>query len=171
MEPITDLTVFIAKQGDELVTDSRAVAIAFNRRHADVLKTIERMLLSPHAEIREHGERNFSLTTYVDSQGRAKPMFSMTAKGFSEMAMGFTGDASRIVRIRFLNAFEQVAQRLQAAERSILDLLHQHDRRAAISETKGRIGSKLMNERRKEKPALADEAIRLAGIAQPSLLN
>ena len=35
----------------------------------------------------------------------------------------------------------------------------------------GRIGSKLMNERRKEKPALADEAIRLAGIAQPSLLN
>jgi phage regulator Rha-like protein len=31
------LTVFIAKQGDELVTDSRGVAIAFGRRHAEVL--------------------------------------------------------------------------------------------------------------------------------------
>lgn len=171
MESITDLTVFIAKQGDELVTDSRAVAIAFGRRHADVLKTIERMVLSPHAEIRQHGERNFSLTSYQDAQGRAKPMYSMTAKGFSEMAMGFTGDRSRIVRIRFLNAFEAVAKRLDAAERSILELLHQHDRRAAASETKGRIGSQLMNQRRVEKPALADEAARLSSIAQPSLLN
>lgn len=166
-----DLTVFIAKQGDELVTDSRAVAIAFGRRHADVLKTIERMLFSLHVEIRQHGERNFSLTSYVDKQGREKPMFCMTAKGLSELAMGFTGDQSRIVRIRFVNAFEAVAARLASTEQSILDLMRQHDRRAAASEAKGRIGSKLMNERRKEKPALADEADRLTSIAQPSLLN
>jgi len=39
----TDLTAFIARDGAELVTDSRAVAIAFEKRHADVLRTIDRM--------------------------------------------------------------------------------------------------------------------------------
>lgn len=171
METINDLTVFIAKQGDELVTDSRAVAIAFGKRHGDVLRSIERMARSQFPEVFDHYQRNFALVEYADAKGQKRPMYRMTAKGLSELAMSFTGDQSRVIRIRFLNAFEVVAARLQSAERSILDLLHQHDRRAAISETKGRIGSKLMNERRKEKPALADEAIRLAGIAQPSLLN
>lgn len=168
---IADLTVFIAKQGDELVTDSRAVAIAFGKRHADVLRSIERMAKSLHEVVLDHYQRNFALVEFIDSKGEQRPMYRMTEKGFSELAMSFTGEPSRVVRIKFLNAFEAVAGRLQAAERSILDLLHQHDRRAAVSETKGRIGSKLMNERRKEKPALADEADRLAGLAQPSLLN
>lgn len=171
MEPITDLTVFIAKQGNELVTDSRAVAIAFGKQHRNVMRSIREMRASTHPEIAEHGLLNFEQCSYVNAQGKAQPMFRMTADGLSELAMSFTGDTARVVRIRFIAAFREVARRLEAAERSILDLLHQHDRRAAVSETKGRIGSKLMNERRKEKPALADEASRLAGLAQPSLLN
>lgn len=171
MDQITDLTVFIAKQGDELVTDSRAVAIAFGKQHRNVLRTIEAMRGSAHALIAEHYRLNFERVEYIDAKGEARPMYRMTADGLSELSMSFTGDKARIVRIRFVAAFREVSRRLEAAERSILDLLHQHDRRAAISETKGRIGSKLMNERRVEKPALADEAARLTSIAQPSLLN
>jgi len=171
MESITDLTVFIAKQGDELVTDSRAVAIAFGKRHADVLRSIERMARSVEPVVFDHYRRNFALVDYADNKGQKRPMYRMTADGLSELAMSFTGDKARVVRIRFIAAFREVSRRLEAAERSILDLLHQHDRRAAVSETKGRIGSKLMNERRKEKPLLADEFGRLAGLAQPSLLN
>lgn len=168
---ISDLTVFIAKQGDELVTDSRAVAIAFKKRHADVLRSVERMARSSEPVVFDHYQRNFALVEYADAKGQKRPMYRMTAKGLSELAMSFTGEPSRVVRIRFLNAFEAVAQRLQIAERSILELLHQHDRRAAVSETKGRIGSKLMNERRIEKPILRDEESRLMAVAQPSLLN
>lgn len=168
---IPDLTVFIAKQGNELVTDSRAVAIAFGKQHKNLLRTIDGMLRSDHPDIAKHARLNFEPISFADSLGRQKPMYRMTADGLSELAMSFTGDKARVVRIRFVAAFREVSRRLEAAERSILDLLHQHDRRAAVSETKGRIGSKLMNERRKEKPALADEASRLAGLAQPSLLN
>jgi Rha family phage regulatory protein len=166
-----DLTVFIAKQGDELVTDSRAVAVAFGKKHKDVLRVIDRMRLSSRQIIAAHAERSFAPSSYVDVSGRSLPLYQMTAKGLSELAMGFNGDDAREVRIRFLNAFDVVSQRLVSAERSLIELLHQHDRRSAISETKGLIGSRLMNERKKEKSALMDEFGRLQAIAQPSLLN
>lgn len=170
MQAIDDLKVFIQREGDGLVTDSRAVAIAFGRRHADVLKTIARMLESGHPEIREHGERNFSLTSYTDSQGREKPMYRTTAKGLSELAMGFTGDQSRVIRIRFLNAFEEVADRLASAERSILERLHAHERRDGQSKAKAAIGSQLMHQRRREKPELDAECAALMELAQPRLM-
>lgn len=44
-------------------------------------------------------------------------MYRMTAKGLSELAMGLPGEKSRVIRIRFLHAFEEVSSRLQRAER------------------------------------------------------
>lgn len=84
----------IKQDGRELLTDTRAVAIAFGKRHADVLRTIEKMLANERAPIAEHAQRNFALCSYVDSQGgRLRPMYRMTFKGLSELAMGFSGSA------------------------------------------------------------------------------
>ena len=167
----TDLTVFIAREGNDLVTDSRAVAIAFGKHHKNVMRTIEAMRVSSEPVISEHARLNFEPTSYTDSQGRQKPMFRMTADGLSELAMSFTGDKARVVRIRFIAAFREVAHRLEAADKSITKMLHDHEKRAAVSETKGRIGSLLMHGRRKEKAPLMDEESRLRLLAQPSLLN
>jgi len=167
----TDLTAFIARDGAELVTDSRAVAIAFEKRHADVLRTIDRMRKSARPRIAAHAERNFAFSTYRDRTGRELPMYRMTAKGMGELTMGFSGDDAREVRIRFLDAFEEVAKRLERAEKSITEQLHALARREAPSELKGKIGSKLMNERKREKPALIAERAALEALAQPSLLN
>lgn len=52
--------------------------------------------------------------SFCDTYGREQTAFRMTAKGLSELAMGFTGDQSRVIRIRFLNAFEAVADWLAA---------------------------------------------------------
>lgn len=110
MDAINDLTAFIARDGTELVTDSRAVALAFKKRHKNVLRTIDRMRNSKHPEIAEHARLNFEPTMYTVPGGkgatRQETMHKMTAKGLSELAMSFSGDESRIIRIRFLNAFE-----------------------------------------------------------------
>jgi hypothetical protein len=45
-------------------------------------------------------------------------MYRMTAKGFGELGMSFTGELSRVMRTRFLNAFEEVAGRALRAEES-----------------------------------------------------
>lgn len=164
-----DLTIFITRDGSELVTDSRAVALAFKKRHRDVLRTINKMRASKQPEIAMHAERSFAPSAYVDPTGRELPMFRMTAKGLSELAMGFTGEKSRVVRIRFLNAFDEMTLRLASAERSITERLFDLERRELPSTIKGQIGSRLMNERRREKPALNEERATLMAIAQPAL--
>lgn len=173
MQDFSDLTAFIDRQGDELVTDSRAVALAFKKRHRDVLRIIDRMSASPHPEIVAHRERNFAPTTYAvpgpKGATRMEPMYRMTAKGMTELTMGFTGEQARIVRIRFVNAFEAVAERLAQAERSITAMLHDLERREVPSVVKGQIGSKLMNERKVEKRDYAEERASLMAKAQPGL--
>jgi Rha family phage regulatory protein len=166
-----DLSVFIAREGDTLVTDSRAVALAFSKKHQHVLRTIRAMHVSKHPEIAHHARSNFGQSSYVNAQGKTQPMYRMTAKGLSELAMSFSGDKSRVVRIRFLNAFEEVTARLARAERSLVDQLHALELKEAPSKVKGRIGSKLMNERRVEKKVFAEEGALLLEKLQPSLLT
>ena len=169
--PETDLSIFISRHGSDLVTDTRAVAIAFGKQHKNVLQTVDRMMRNAHSEIAQHARLNFQPCTYAASNGKHEPMYRMTAKGLSELAMSFAGDQSRVIRIRFLNAFEAVADRLAATERSITERLHALTRREAPSELKGRVGSLLMNERKREKPQLAAERAVLEQLSQPSLLN
>lgn len=169
-----DLTVFIAREGDMLVTDSRAVALAFGKRHKNVMRTIDRMMRSGRSVIAQHARLNFEPTMYAvpgpKGASRTEPMYRMTAKGMSELAMSFSGDAAREVRIRFLNAFEEVSARLASAERSLIQRLHDLELKEAPSKAKGQIGSKLMNERRREKQEFADEQALLLERMQPSLL-
>ncbi len=169
MEAINDLTAFIATNGAELVTDSRAVALAFKKRHKNVLRTIDRMRHSPHAEIAEHYRLNFEPVDFLDAKGERRPMYRMTAKGLSELAMSFSGEDARVIRIRFLNAFEEVADRLARAERSITQRLLELERREMPSVVRGQVGSRLMNQRRKEKPAFEEERATLMAVAQPGL--
>lgn len=169
MQDFSDLTAFIDRRGGELVTDSRAVALAFRKRHKNVLRTIERMRSSSRPLIAEHARLNFEPCSYAGKNGKTEPMYRMTEKGLSELAMGFSGDDAREVRIRFLNAFEKVAERLASAERSITSMLHDLELREAPSVVKGQIGSRLMNERRREKPVLAQERSTLMAKAQPGL--
>jgi Rha family phage regulatory protein len=163
------LTAFIARDGAELVTDSRAVALAFKKRHKNVLQTIDRMMESHRSLIAQHARLNFQPCSYAASNGKLEPMYRMTSKGLSELAMSFSGEDAREVRIRFLNAFEEVAERLVRAERSITERLLDLERREMPSIVKGKIGSRLMNERRKEKPKLAEERESLMAVAQPAL--
>jgi Rha family phage regulatory protein len=128
-QPSLDLTVFITRDGNELITDSRAVAIAFGKRHSDVLRAIERRFRSGRSVITEHARRNFALGSYADGNRQARPLYRMTAKGLSELAMGFSGDDACEVRIRFLNAFEEMAARLERAEKSITQMLHDHSKK------------------------------------------
>lgn len=170
-----DLTVFVAREGSQLVTDTRAVALAFGKRHKNVLRTIERMRTSTHSVISEHYRLNFEPASF-EVRGprggiRMEPMYKITAKGMSELAMSFTGDDARVVRIRFINAFEEVAERLSRAEKSITEQLLALERRELPSKVKGQVGSLLMNERRREKPDFEAQRTVLAALAQPSLLT
>jgi len=170
-----DLCAFIAREGADLVTDSRAVALAFGKRHKHVLRAIEHMRANSRPLIAEHCRLNFEPTLYrvpgPNGAMREETMYKMTAKGLSELSMGFSGDDAREIRIRFLNAFEEVSHRLENAEKSITAQLLALEKREVPSRLKGQIGSRLMHERRREKPLLAIERAHLMELAQPALFH
>lgn len=169
MNDLNDLTPFICRNGDELVTDSRAVALVFGKRHQHVMRSIRSMLGSKHPEIAAHYQTNFGLVEFIDAKGERRPMYRMTQKGMAELAMGFGDDVSRLIRIRFLNAFECVANRHASLDRSITQMLMDHDKRASASVARGRVGAQLLARRRHEKSVLDDEARRLRDASQPDL--
>ena len=169
MQDFSDLTAFIDRRDGELVTDSRAVALTFKKRHKNVLRTIERMRSSKRPLIAEHARLNFEPCFYAGRNGKTEPMYRMTQKGLSELAMSFSGDDAREVRIRFLNAFEKVAERLARAESTITNMLHDLERREVPSIVKGQIGSRLMNERKTEKREFTMERTLLMKKVQPGL--
>jgi phage regulator Rha-like protein len=66
--------------------------------------------------IADHYRLNFQPVDFIDSKGERRPMYRMTAKGLSELAMSFSGDDAREVRIRSLDAFEEVVASRAARE-------------------------------------------------------
>jgi hypothetical protein len=59
LQPDTDLTIFIRQDGKELLTDTRAVAIAFGKQHKIVMRNIDAMLASSRACIAGHARLDF----------------------------------------------------------------------------------------------------------------
>lgn len=81
-------SLFLTTDGQPFTT-SRAVAERFGKRHADVLRTIEKLC----AEIPDpaFAQRNFAFSEYADTTGRRLPEYRLSHDGFALLAMGFTG--------------------------------------------------------------------------------
>jgi Rha family phage regulatory protein len=58
---------------------------------------------------------NFSANAYVDSRGKTQSMYLLTKDGFVLLAMGFTGQKALSWKIRYIEAFNAMAQTLAGA--------------------------------------------------------
>ena len=74
-------------------------------------------------------------------------MYRMTAMGMAELAMGFSGELACETRIRFLQAFRDVAARLERRESELARMCRELELREASSRTGGRLGSRLRAKR------------------------
>lgn len=93
------------------VTSSRIVAEYVGKRHADVMRAIED-LCNNKADLRE---RNFALTEEIKNLGattRKIPFYWMDRKGFSILAMGFTGAKALDFKCAFYDEFERMEKAL-----------------------------------------------------------
>ncbi|HFD80029.1 MAG TPA: hypothetical protein ENK05_06510 [Gammaproteobacteria bacterium] len=60
----------------------------------------------------EFGRRNFKRVSYLDTQGKSRPMYEMTKDGFTLLAMGFTGNKAIAWKVRYIEAFNAMADAL-----------------------------------------------------------
>jgi len=103
--PVSHL-VFI--EGNDLVTDSLTVADVFNKRHADVLKSIESLNCST-----EFSERNFSLAEYKDAQQKVRPKYLLKRDGLMFLVMGYTGERAAQMKESYIYEFNRMEQQIK----------------------------------------------------------
>lgn len=95
-----------ARNGNAITTDI-LIARAFGKRTSD-LKRLIRNLDCPD----DFRERNFTLTSYIDQQGKERPMYEITKDGFVLLVMGFTGKKAINFKIQYIEAFNAMERYL-----------------------------------------------------------
>jgi Rha family phage regulatory protein len=103
------MLVEVAKINKEEVTvvSSSDVAETFEKRHADVLRDIEKMECSD-----EFRERNFALSSYRSLQNKELPMYLMTKDGFTLLAMGYGGAKAMKFKESYIKQFNAMEKLL-----------------------------------------------------------
>lgn len=105
--PMDEFGMFADKK-DTARCDSRFVAQTFDKRHADVLRDIERITDPDSGLSEEFTQRNFAFSTYKDSTGRKLPCYCLTRDGFTILAMGFTGAKANRFKEQYINRFNDM---------------------------------------------------------------
>lgn len=94
--------VFQGSEGQPL-TNSVLVAEKFEKRHCNVIRSIENLLTADSKM-----SSLFVSTSYIDEQGKNRPMFIMNRDGFTLLAMGFTGKKALQFKLDYIEAFNKM---------------------------------------------------------------
>ena len=90
------------------VVSSRRVADVFGKPHDNVLKSV-RNLVEGLVEISEsEWQNNFILSRYKNSQNKHQPEYLLTKKGFTLLAVGFSGKKALKFKIQYIDKFEKM---------------------------------------------------------------
>lgn len=94
---------------DEAVTDSLIVAEYFRKSHRHVLESVDKLIgdMPKNRQIDYFKESN-----YVDEKGRTYRKYIMNRKGFSLLAMGFTGKKALQWKMDYIDAFDAMEKAL-----------------------------------------------------------
>jgi Rha family phage regulatory protein len=108
------VSALVQVRGDAVLASSLDVARSFDKRHADVLRSVVTLLKScPDLE------RNFALMidSFEAGKGstRQRHCYEMDRKGFTLLAMGFTGPKALEWKIAYIDAFDRMEAALRAA--------------------------------------------------------
>lgn len=97
--------------GQQVMTDSRKVAIHFGKRHRNVLQSVRNLQCS--ASFKAH---NFQQCFEINdlANGKPEPVVQMTKDGFMFLVMGFTGPKAAEVKEAFIDAVNEMAEFIQA---------------------------------------------------------
>lgn len=99
----------VFKEDNQILTNSRKVAEGFDKRHADVLRSIKNIEKDCTVEF---NQRNFALIGYEDVKGRKQPVYNITRDGFTMLVTRFTGKkASKLIE-DFIGLFNDMEKAL-----------------------------------------------------------
>jgi len=130
----TDL-VKVEKNGEPMTT-SLKVAEVFGKQHKDVLKAIKSLQVPDTWH-----KRNFALT-FQDVPGpnnstRQEPYYEMTRKGFTILAMGFTGEKAMQFKLDYIEEFDRMECTIKTITENMMLATSERAQKALIDTVQG----------------------------------
>lgn len=101
----------IVNQDGELVVSSREVAKNFDKRHNDVVLAIENKIDNLTTE--NIVVENYFLKSIFMHRGNTYDEYLLTRDGFSFLVMGFTGVKADIWKVKYIEAFNQMEEKIK----------------------------------------------------------
>lgn len=155
--------------GDEAYTTSLRIAARFNRTHANVLKSIDRILRAIKSRKSCFTREIFKGRCYTDSRGKVQRQFLISKDGFVLLAMRFDGEAALDWQLNFIAAFNWLVEQLrERAENARLIASFEIKERQSIEA--GSYHGTGLQLRKVEKRDLATEEAELRAKVQATLL-
>ena len=105
--------VFI--HNDRVLTDSLSIAKEFDKGHKEVLRDIDNQISKlEQAGESEWSQRNFAHTHYIHDQNKQQyRKFLLSEDAFAIVAMSYVTPKAMKMKVKFLNEFKQMKQKLQ----------------------------------------------------------
>lgn len=97
---------------NKVVTTSLQVAKVFEKTHHNVLRDIRNLECSKHFQ-EINFECSFYTRTLPHNATKKEPMYYLTRDGFTFLAMGFTGKIAARFKEAYINAFNEMEERLR----------------------------------------------------------
>lgn len=113
---------FILIRNNHPITNDLLIAKAFGKRPTDIKRTIRNLNCSI-----DFRERNFTLTSYIDKQGKKRPTYEITKDGFVLLVMGFTGKRAIDFKIAFIEAFNEMERFIHSNLDELNKICHQFE--------------------------------------------
>lgn len=103
-------SIKLQNKNGKILASSLDVAEKFGKNHKDVLESIRNLVAENSAA------KFFYLSTY-ENRGKEYPMYLMDRDGFSLLAMGFTGKKAIEWKIKYIEAFNKMEEKLKETDR------------------------------------------------------
>ena len=103
--------VTVYQRNGQPAVSSRDVAQQFGKEHKDVLEAIRKMIAENSALL-----SMFCKDEYTTVQNKKMPMYYKNRDGFPLLAMGFTGKDALEWKLKYIQAFNMMEEKLKAEE-------------------------------------------------------
>ena len=116
MNAIINVQDFVQVKNSQTITTSEFIAQAFNKRHDNVLQSIDNLLADIDPAFAAQNFRETEISTQNNLGFTVKNRaYELTKDGFMLLVMGFTGKAALAIKIAYIQAFNQMAQMLSGS--------------------------------------------------------
>lgn len=120
MEQKVKYAINLISENGQVVVSSREVAENFGKEHKHVLRDIENLM---GGEPKIGLSSMFFKSEYLSVQNKVLPEYLMNRDGFTLLAMGFTGKEALEWKLKYIDAFNQMEQKLTNPEPESTEML------------------------------------------------